>query len=52
MRDKGIEHGRWERVICPGMGVKDCLWIERRQKEPIGKCQFIKVKRKLHVKMR
>lgn len=34
------------RDICPGVVEKDCLWIGKREKWPISKWQFIKVKRR------
>lgn len=38
------EQKRDGREICL-RGTKDCLWIERRQTSPKGKCQLIKGQR-------
>jgi hypothetical protein len=33
------EQDGWREETCPG-GTKNCLWIERRQPWPIGKCSL------------
>jgi hypothetical protein len=40
-REVNKGEGKWVFVL---EGMKDCLWIEKRQMWPTGKCRFIKVK--------
>ena len=55
IRDGGRGRGQREQGRGQGylsQGTKDCLWIEKRQKWPIGKWQFIKVQEETRVRMR